>query len=216
MMTAPLPPVKSSPPFPARLRGVLFDMDGVLVSSSPAWFRILNRAAEEFGAAPVSHDVFVSTFGQGVEADRDRFFPDRSVEEILAFYDRTFPEELALVEPAPGAASLLAALRQQRLARAVVTNAPRTTAASILAATGLDALLDLFVASGDAAEKPAPDLLHLALGRLGLAPADVVYVGDTPTDREAAAAAGAYFVGFGIEGERRISALDDLALLLSL
>lgn len=215
MMTASRPEVKGPrPPLPDPLRGVLFDMDGVLVHSSEAWFLVLNRAAVRFGAPPVDRRLFESTFGQGVEADRDRFFPDRSVEEIVGFYDRTFPDALDAVVTAPGALDLLARLRREGRRAAVVTNAPKSTATSILAATGLDRLLDAAVAAGDAPEKPAPDLVHLALARVELTPAEVLYVGDTPTDREAAGAAGVFFVGIGVDGDRRIEALAELDGLL--
>jgi phosphoglycolate phosphatase-like HAD superfamily hydrolase len=40
--------------------------------------------------------------------------------------------------------------------------------------------------------KPAPDGLMLAAGRLGLAPADLAYIGDSPFDTRAARAAGSY------------------------
>ena len=43
--------------------------------------------------------------------------------------------------------------------------------------------------------KPRPDLLQLALARAGVAPADAVFIGDTPeTDGAAARAAGVEFV----------------------
>ena len=50
---------------------------------------------------------------------------------------------------------------------------------------------------GDEAEgqKPEPDLLLLALERLGARPEDAAYVGDSPYDMAAAKAASVYAVG---------------------
>ena len=58
--------------------------------------------------------------------------------------------------------------------------------------------------------KPAPDLVLLACRELGVAPAEAVLVGDSRYDREAARAAGAGFVGLGIDGDTRIERLGEL------
>ena len=57
-------------------------------------------------------------------------------------------------------------------------------------------LFDVVVGGDEArTQKPAPDLLLLALERLGAAPAEAVYVGDSPFDMQAATAGGLYAVG---------------------
>lgn len=63
---------------------------------------------------------------------------------------------------------------------------------SLLQPSGLDALLEVVVTSVDVgAAKPDPRPLHTALVRMGLADARrVLYVGDRPTDADAATAAG--------------------------
>lgn len=65
--------------------------------------------------------------------------------------------------------------------------------------------------------KPAPDMLLRCLAHFGVAPDAAVYVGDSPTDREAAEAAGMHFVAVGdaVMGERRIAAFAELPGLLS-
>ncbi len=56
------------------LRAVLFDLDGVLVDSYRVWFHLLNGAAKELGYPPISPEVFQSCWGQGIEADVEKFF----------------------------------------------------------------------------------------------------------------------------------------------
>jgi nicotinate-nucleotide--dimethylbenzimidazole phosphoribosyltransferase len=71
-----------------------------------------------------------------------------------------------------------------------------------LCAAGLDGLLEVVVTSVDVgAAKPDPAPLRAALERLGVAPQAALYVGDLPSDRQAAQAAGCAFayVGDGIE-----------------
>lgn len=66
--------------------------------------------------------------------------------------------------------------------------------------------------------KPAPDLLDACLARSGVSPQHAVYVGDTSTDREAAASAGVAYVGIGPRSEavHLIPALRLLPTLLEL
>lgn len=198
-------------PFPHPVRAVLFDLDGVLVDSGRAWHRVVARGAKQFGCPEVTWEQFRPTFGQGPEADQRDFFPGVSVEEVVRHYDATFPEELPFVEVMPGAQAALGRLAELGIARAVVTNTPRALALEVLARVGLQGALDAVAAAGEAAEKPAPDLVLLALERLGHSPSEAIYVGDSESDRAAARAAGVFMVGFGREGDGRIDRLEDLA-----
>jgi len=69
------------------------------------------------------------------------------------------------------------------------------------------------VVGGDEADaqKPAPDLLLLALRRLYAEPKDAAYVGDSPFDMQAARAAGVHAVGVtwgGIHGRDALTEAD--------
>ena len=81
-----------------------------------------------------------------------------------------------------------------------------------LAHAGLEA--DEIVGGTDAPRaKPAPDMVLLACERLGVGTGEVLFVGDSRYDREAAGAAGVRFVGLGIDGDLRIEALGELEKL---
>jgi len=58
--------------------------------------------------------------------------------------------------------------------------------------------------------KPSPQLVQLACRELGVEPAEAWMVGDSRFDRQAAQAAGVFFVGLGIDGDRRIERLSEL------
>lgn len=95
------------------------------------------------------------------------------------------------------------------LARLVRLAAATNTAAMseagvrrLLAPSGLDDLLELVVTSADVgAAKPDPTVLLLALERLGgIPPGRALFIGDQPTDAEAAAAAGMPFASVHPDG----------------
>lgn len=196
--------------FPSRLAGVLFDLDGVLIDSARAWHRVISIGVERYGFSPVSWELFSTTFGQGVEADQQQFFPTLSVDQVSRFYEQTFADQLEAVRLMEGAHRVLDALAARGLARAIVTNTPRPLAEQVVEHTGLAERVDALAAAGDAPEKPEPDLVLLALERIGLSAGDVVYVGDSASDRAATASAGVWMIGLDHPGDQAIARLDEL------
>jgi phosphoglycolate phosphatase len=99
---------------------------------------------------------------------------------------------------------------------AMVTNRGATIP-EVLSHFDLGSYFDAVVGVHDAPRpKPAPDMLHVCLERLGFRPEDAVYVGDSPGDAAAALAAGVPFIGVGgdVESEHRIAGLHELRALL--
>lgn len=192
-----------------RARAVLFDLDGVLIDSYAVWFELLNAAAREFGAPPISRETFRAGWGQGIHEDQRRFFPMRSVAEIESWYHAHFMDHAAHLEVDPDAGRVLAALRGAGVATALITNTPAPLARAILAHAALE--LDRVVGGTDVAHaKPAPDMVLRACALLGVAAREACVVGDSAYDREAARAAGVPFIGFRIQGDSRIERLLEL------
>jgi putative hydrolase of the HAD superfamily len=121
----------------------------------------------------------------------------------------------------PGAADVLAALKRRGLGVGLISNVgitPGVVLAHILDEMGLGAHFDLTVFSDEVElSKPAPAIFAHALGEMGLAPEEAVFVGDQPVlDVLGARRAGMWMVQIGDlppEGEEphaRIDALDEL------
>lgn len=192
------------------MRAILFDMDGVLVDSREVWYHCMQDAARHFGHPPLDRQAFLDSFGQGVDADIRTFFPGTGYQELDHFYDTRFADHREHFLVNDEAAPLFQDLAARGLTRVVVTNTSGPLARDILGWTGLEP--DLLLGSTDVARpKPAPDLLLEALERLGAAPGEVLMVGDSAYDRQAAEAAGVRFFGFGgIRGEVTLERLGDL------
>ena len=193
-------------------RAILFDLDGVLIHSYEVWFELVKAAARDLVGGVVSREEFGAAWGQGIEADVERFFPGRSLEEVERYYDAHFLEYAPHLIVSPDAAPVLRELRSRGLPTVLVTNTPGALAREILRAARLG--LDAVVGGTDVPHaKPAPDMILRGAELVGVAPAEALVVGDTEFDRAAARAAGAPFAGLGIEGDYSLRRLVDVLAL---
>lgn len=184
-----------------ELRAVLFDLDGVLVDSREAWFRVVNAAARHFRKSDVDRARFDAGWGQGVDADVRDFFPGCAQDEVERFYEDHLLDFADGIEADAEARATLVRLRDLKVPRGVVTNTPTFLARDILAWVGLVGLVEITVGAGsDARPKPEPDMLLAACEALHVEPKHTLFVGDSAFDRRAAAAAGARFLGLRMPG----------------
>ena len=195
-------------------QGVLFDLDGVLVDSYDCWFRLLQDSMREQGKTPVTAEEFHSRWGQGIEADRDAFFPEWTMEQLTRFYEQRFPGYTGFTRCEPGADLLLKRLRQSNRKIAIASNSPTLVIEDLLRSAGLIEYPHLIVGADQVKEaKPAPDMLYKALEGLCLRIEEACYVGDSIFDSSAADAAGMFFVGYKRPGMVSVQNLDELSCL---
>ena len=192
------------------IRAILFDMDGVLVDSFDGWLDLVNAAASHFERSPISRDEFLKVYGQSTELDVEIFFPLQSVDEVDGYYETQFELLAEKVKLMPGAKEVLEEIKGRGIGTAVITNTGGRLARSMLEKV---ALSPSYIIGGDevVSAKPAPDMLFLACELLGVSISEVVLVGDSRFDVEAAFAAGICSIGVnGIHGDYSIGTLHSL------
>ncbi len=124
---------------------------------------------------------------QGYGRDRAEGIACDAFEEA----DRALPLE-ALVRPTQGALTLLAALKEEGIPLACLTNDVRKRTERALALLGMREHFDLILGADDTeSTKPDPHMFLKACRHLGLEPREVVMVGDSLDDMEMARRAGA-------------------------
>ena len=177
----------------AAVRGVLFDLDGVLADTEPLHWAAYHDVLLELGVDVGLEEYrrrFISR-GGGPEYACETYRLPLGPDELRA---RKLPRYLALlrrgVPPRPGAREALERLGG-RFRTAVATNSVRAEAELILGSLALSSLLDAVVTREDYRDaKPAPDAYLAAAARLALRPEECVVVEDTPRGLGAALAAG--------------------------
>jgi phosphoglycolate phosphatase len=175
-----------------RPRALLFDWDNTLVDNWPAIHEALNATFAAMG-----HPLWTlaETRSRVRKSLRDSFpemFGNRWEDARKVFYDTFAAVHLSHLRPMPGAPEGLAALAASGLYLAVVSNKNGAYLRAEAEALGWHGHFSHIVGATDAAaDKPAPDPVHMALSGSGLAPGpEIWFVGDGAIDVECAKAAG--------------------------
>ena len=184
----------------APLRGVLIDLDGTLMDTAPDLAAAANRMRADVGLPPLPLARIAAFVGKGAEVLVHRALtddPDGRADAAAfargraAFYAHYHFENGRQAVVFDGVPQALAQLQARGLRLACVTNKPREFTLPLLARMALAPLFDTVVAGDEVAEKkPHPALLLEACRRLGLRPAEVILIGDSVNDAQAAHAAG--------------------------
>ena len=225
-----------------KLSGVLFDKDGTLVSFEKTWgptigaviatlakgdagklaaqAAVLQFSIEDETFLPTSPVIAGSTMQLGFNWARalgrtDFFTLKAEIDELTAV------ESLRALTPIGAPAEVIAELRGLGLSIGLATNDSEASARRQLAKLGLAEAID-FVAGYDSGHgsKPDPGMVHAFAKRIGARAAQVVMVGDTRHDLDAARAAGALAIAVlsGPAGREELAphadhVLDDISTL---
>lgn len=177
--------------------GYLFDLDGTLVDTAPDINAALNHALISHDCETVEESLTRHWVGHGVralvvEAIAQQGHSDDLLEPLVAAFLDYYPENISrLSAPYPGVVAALEILKGRGAKLAVVTNKLTRFTQPLLENLELDPYFDLIVCGDTAARpKPAADPALYTCERLGLEPADALFVGDSDTDVNCARAAG--------------------------
>ncbi|GAC1588738.1 MAG: HAD family hydrolase [Acidimicrobiales bacterium] len=181
------------------MRGaVLFDIDGTLVDSNYLHVAAWTRAFQEVGH-PVDGARIHRAIGMGAPQLLGSLLGDEIAESVgdrakdahASHYRATFD----LLRPFDGACELVRAV-SQRGASVLATSASPDELEQLRHTLGLDDVLAAITSADDvAAAKPEPDLVAVALERVGVPAERAMFVGDTIWDVKASRQAGVRCVG---------------------
>jgi sugar-phosphatase len=167
-------------------RGLLFDLDGVLVDSTPAVSRAWTKWAARHGFEPT--EVVRKAHGRPSMTTIRELLPDGDHETENREMERNEINDVEGVVPLPGAVRLLDTLPAGSWT--IVTSCTRRLANVRIAAGGLPAPEKLVTSTDVKNGKPDPEPYLAGAARLDLAPEDCVVIEDAPAGIRAGKAAG--------------------------
>ena len=174
------------------IESVLFDLDNTLIDRTGGFRRFCvelyrsNSAINLVSTEGEAVELLVELDGAGLFDRYELFakiiarwpgaFPDK--EEGVEFYMRTYPHMMTLTPPTE---RLLRDLRSRGVPFGIVTNGGSEMQWAKVRGTGVGALTDAVVVSGDLDfEKPDRRIFELALSKIDARPETTLFVGDNP------------------------------------
>jgi phosphoglycolate phosphatase len=213
--------------FPLRVKAVTIDLDGTLLDTIPDLAAAANLMLAELKHPPLDEALIRTFVGKGIQNLVERVLDaafDGAASELmpraLPIYERCYAgingRHTTIY---PGVVEGLNTLREQGFALACVTNKSSRFTGPLLAQVGLVRYFAEVVA-GDTLPRKKPDplpLLHVC-ERLGIAPPDMLMIGDSVNDAQAARAAGCpvFCVTYGYNEGHDVRELDIDAIVATL
>ncbi len=177
------------------IHGVILDVDGTLVDSNDAHAHAWVAALAEHGYGVLFERVrpligmggdklLPAVGGPDEQSEEGRQISARRAE----IFKTTF---LPSIEAFPRTRELLERMRERGMRLVVASSAKKDELDALLSIAGAQDLVEQRTSSSDAgSSKPDPDIVQVALDQLGFPLAEVLMLGDTPYDVEAARKAG--------------------------
>lgn len=214
-----------------QIQAIAFDLDGTLVDSLPGLASATQRMLEELSLPTVSAEQVKVWIGNGIDVLIQRVFAHIGAPESLQtqarkvfdrHYDNTIDEGTTLF---PHVVATLDQLQQNGYPMALVTNKPAQFLPALLSSLGIDKYFSLCLGGGDVIKlKPHPAPLYQVMATFGLYNDQLLFVGDSRNDIQAAKNAHCptvgltygYNYGVSIATSHPDFIFDDFAELLSI
>ncbi len=201
----------------SEVKGVIWDLDGVIVDTAPFHFEAWKKTLKEMGL-PFSQEEFALIFGQ---RNRDvmmrvvgRALSMEEMERISGRKESLFREALrGNVRPLPGVLFWLEELKRRGYRQALATSAPRENMELMVGSLGIEGFFDEIVLADEvSAGKPDPEIFLLAAKALQLSPARCIVIEDAVAGVEAAKRAGMRCIAVATSHVRRTLAEADMVV----
>jgi phosphoglycolate phosphatase len=167
-----------------EIQGAIFDLDGTLIDSYEAIYLGFHHAYTEMGLPALSYGQVKKVVGLGLNHTfRELLGEERVPRALFLFrkkYEEVFRENTRLL---PDVREVLKALHGRGIRLAVATNKLGRFSREILEHFGMEKLFTVIVGDGDVPQnKPNPDMLRLAMEKMGVEKERTIFVGDSVID----------------------------------
>lgn len=183
-----------------KIKGAIFDMDGLMIDTEKLYLRFWKQAAADFGYKMEDRHVFA------IRSLARKY----SIPKLKGFFGEDFPTEEVRqrrtelinahiekygIETKQGLFQLLDYLKKNNIRLAVATATKRDRTLGYLGKINAESCFDAIIC-GDMIEngKPDPDIYLTAAAQLGLAPHECAAFEDSPNGIKSAFSAGCHVI----------------------
>lgn len=186
------------------LRGMVFDMDGVVIDSHPMHRAAWRTFLEALGKTISEPELDVILDGGKREEILKHFLGELTQEQIVEYgrlKDEILRNDVTPLEPMTGVVELLESLREAGIRLALATSATRHRVLRTLEELALSHYFENVVTGDDVATgKPDPAIYVLAAARMKEQPVNLLAVEDAVSGVKAARSAGMRCLGIAHNG----------------
>lgn len=180
-------------------KGVIFDLDGTLLDTLGDISGAVSYALSRFSFPPIDREGVRARIGDGAYKLMERCYPEGTSEEVIndsLKYFRDYYREHPIVTTCPyeGIEAALATLKQAGVKMAVASNKDDVLVKYVIETFFKDTFVAACGVSETRRRKPSPDIPDAALEALGLSKEEVLFVGDSLTDKQTALSCGFDFL----------------------
>jgi HAD superfamily hydrolase (TIGR01509 family) len=187
---------------PRPLRGVIFDMDGVLIDSHSAHRKAWRLFFQTLGRDVADRDLDFILDGRKRNEILRHFLGNCSAPDLEEFgrrKDRIFSQVQLKMIPVPGVLSTLHELHRNGTALALATSASRSRARSTLVGLGVLHCFQVVITGEDVLlGKPDAAVYRTACERIDIDPANLLAIEDAISGVRAAVSAGLHCIGVAL------------------
>lgn len=175
-------------------KGVLFDLDGTLINTYDLIHASMRHTMDRYLDWRPTDEQLMAGVGTPLEAQMLGFAEGNQAKaaEMTAYYrEHNHAVHDQLIRDFPGVTAMLQAFANAGVRMAIVTSKRHALAMRGCECFGIQRFMEFLIGPDDCPlHKPDPAPVVLGCQRLGLDPADCLYVGDSPFDLQAGNGAG--------------------------
>ncbi len=205
----------------SKIKAVIFDCDGVMFDTALANRRYYDEVLALFGKPALNQEQFVNVHMMTVKGAIEYLFPEK--DDVLDVFESLknigYHKFIKYMMMEKGLKELLVGLKENGFIRGIGTNRTNTME-KVLVDFDLEAFFEIVVTAAHVKKpKPAPDQLILIMDKLNLEPAQILFVGDSDFDCQAAKNASVGFVAFknsDLKADFNVDSMDEIARILQI
>ncbi|MCP3876056.1 MAG: HAD family hydrolase [Desulfobacteraceae bacterium] len=205
----------------SKIKAVVFDCDGVMFDTAKANRKYYDEVLQNFSKPPLNEEQFVNVHMMTVKEAIEYLFPD--VKDLEKVYDclKTigYHKFIKYMIPEEGLKSLLVKLKNNGFIRGIGTNRTNTME-KVLEDFGFEDYFEVVITAAKVKKpKPDPEQLLVIMAKYDLKPDQILFIGDSDYDRQAAVSAKVWFAAFkqpDLKADFNVDSMDEIAKILQI